>query len=116
MKYLVVGAGLSGLMAAKTAAESGLSAVLLGKGIGAIQVLPGGIDVLGYYPEDAVTAHDDVRLALRRLIQERPDHPYVRVGEQDIDFFGESLLQPPIEGFCLFDKLICFRIGVPFFF
>jgi glycerol-3-phosphate dehydrogenase subunit B len=87
MKYdvLVVGAGLSGLMAAKTAAESGLSTVLLGKGIGAIQVLPGGIDVLGYYPEDAVTAHDDVRLALRRLIQERPDHPYARVGEQDID-------------------------------
>ena len=87
MKYdvVVVGAGLSGLMAAKTAAEDGLSTVLLGKGIGAIQVLPGCIDLLGYYPEDAVIPHDEVRLALRRLIQERPDHPYARVGEQDIE-------------------------------
>jgi glycerol-3-phosphate dehydrogenase subunit B len=87
MRYdvLVVGAGLSGLMAAKTAAESGLRTALLGKGMGAIQVLPGGMDLLGYYPEDAATAQHDVRLALRRLIQERPDHPYARVGEQDID-------------------------------
>jgi len=94
---VVVGAGLSGFMAAKTAAESGLSTVLLGKGMGAIQVFPGGIDLLGYYPEDAVTPHDDVRLALKRLIQERPDHPYARVGEQDIERALQSFcdLFPP---------------------
>ena len=102
MKYdvLVVGAGLSGFMAAKTAAEAGLSTVLLGKGMGAIQVLAGGIDLLGYYPENAVTARDDVRLALRKLIQERPDHPYARVGEQDIErAFGSFCDLFPPDGY-----------------
>ena len=54
MKYdlMVIGMGLSGLMAAKTAADHGLKTMVLAKGAGIFQVLLGGVDLLGYYPEE----------------------------------------------------------------
>jgi len=87
MKYdvIVIGAGLSGLMAAKTAAESGLKTMVLGKGMGLMHVWPGGIDLLGYYPEDDMAVQEEVRSVLRRVIQDRPDHPYARVGLDGIE-------------------------------
>ena len=87
MKYdvIVIGAGLSGLMAAKTAAESGLKTMVLGKGMGLVHVLPGGIDLLGYYPDDDMTVQKEVRSVLKGMIQDRPNHPYARVGLADIE-------------------------------
>lgn len=82
---IVIGAGLSGLMAAKTAAESGLKTAVLAKGMGMMHVSAGGIDLLGYDPEDGMAVQEDVRSALGRLIQDKPDHPYASVGLDDTE-------------------------------
>ena len=47
---IVIGMGLAGLMAAKTAAEEGKTVLLIGKGMGTAHTYTGCIDVLGYYP------------------------------------------------------------------
>lgn len=87
MKYdvIVMGAGLSGLMAAKEAVESGLNTLILGKGMGMMNTLPGAIDLLGYYPGDNTRVQEEVHPGLRKLIHDQPDHPYARVGINDIE-------------------------------
>lgn len=82
---IVIGAGLSGLMAAKTAIESGLKTMVLGKGMGMMHIFPGGIDLLGYHPENDMAVQEEVRSGLSRLIQDKPNHPYARVGLEDIE-------------------------------
>jgi glycerol-3-phosphate dehydrogenase subunit B len=47
---IVIGMGLSGLMAAKTAAESGQKVLIIGKGMGSISLFSNTIDVLGLPP------------------------------------------------------------------
>jgi glycerol-3-phosphate dehydrogenase subunit B len=81
---LVIGMGLAGLMAAKTAADHGLKTMVLGKGAGLFQVLLGAVDLLGYYPEENPEMLEDVHAGLENLIQDHPDHPYARVGLEDI--------------------------------
>ncbi len=82
---IVMGTGLSGLMAAKTAADNGLKTMVLAKGLGMMHASMGGIDLLGYYPEDSTEMLENVRPALEKLIQDNPDHPYARVGLEDIE-------------------------------
>ena len=82
---IVIGMGLSGLMAAKTAADHGLKTMVLAKGAGMFQVLLGAVDLLGYYPEENPKMLEDVRWGLENLIQDHPDHPYARVGLEDIE-------------------------------
>ena len=77
---LVIGAGLSGLMAAYHAAKAGLSVRVIAKGLGALHWDAGTIDVLGYLPgSDA---------AVNRPIKQRasldPTHPYNLVDELDV--------------------------------
>jgi glycerol-3-phosphate dehydrogenase subunit B len=76
LDLLIVGAGLSGLMAAYTAASAGLRVRVVNKGLGAMHWTAGTIDVLGY-------AHDRQREAVRRpleavvkFLQEHPEHPF----------------------------------------
>jgi len=82
---IVIGMGLSGLMAAKTAADHGLQTMVLAKGAGMFQALLGGVDLLGYYPEDNPEMLESVRPALENLVQDHPDHPYAKVGLEDIE-------------------------------
>ncbi|MCB9421800.1 MAG: glycerol-3-phosphate dehydrogenase subunit GlpB [Ardenticatenaceae bacterium] len=49
---LVIGAGLSGLTAAYTAAKAGLQVKVIAKGLGALHWSAGTVDVLGYLPGD----------------------------------------------------------------
>jgi glycerol-3-phosphate dehydrogenase subunit B len=53
MRYdlIVIGMGLSGLMAAKTAAEANQKVLLIGKGMGSLCLFSNTIDVLGQIPE-----------------------------------------------------------------
>jgi len=81
---IVIGMGLAGLMAAKTAAERGKRVLLIGKGIGTAHTYTGCIDLLGYYPAQSSSPVENPFESLRRLIEERPDHPYARVGAPDI--------------------------------
>jgi glycerol-3-phosphate dehydrogenase subunit B len=82
---IVIGMGLSGLMAAKTAADHGLKTMVLAKGAGMFQVVMGGVDLLGYYPEENPVVLEDVRPGLENLIRAHPDHPYAKVGLEDIE-------------------------------
>ncbi len=44
---IVIGMGLSGLMAAKTAVEMGKKVLIIGKGLGTLSILSNTIDLLG---------------------------------------------------------------------
>ena len=76
---IVIGMGLSGLMAAKTAAELGKKVLIVGKGLGALSILSNTIDVLGVLPETAT-----MKDGLSQWIEEHPEHPYGKVGLEKI--------------------------------
>jgi hypothetical protein len=71
---VVIGAGLAGLTAAITAAESGARVHVLAKGHAATHWGPGGIDVAGI--PAAATARDGIR-----LLAAQPGHPYAFLGD-----------------------------------
>jgi len=89
---IVIGMGLAGLMAAKTAAEGGKSVLLLGKGVGRAHMHTGCIDLLGYYPSGSSVSVENPFEFIGRLIEERPNHPYARVGIPDIRMALTSFL------------------------
>ncbi len=72
---LVIGAGLSGLVAGIAAARQGARTRIVATGMGAMHWTPGTIGVLGYLPggKDPVKSPLD---ALDSLAQARPRHPY----------------------------------------
>jgi glycerol-3-phosphate dehydrogenase subunit B len=76
---IVIGMGLSGLMAAKTAAEMGEKVLIVGKGLGALSILTNTIDVLGVLPETV-----KMKDGLSQWIEEHPEHPYGKVGLEKI--------------------------------
>ena len=69
---LVIGAGLSGLTAAYTAAKAGLQVKVIAKGLGALHWSAGTVDVLGYLPGD----EKPVRQPLAVLNALPAGHPY----------------------------------------
>jgi len=81
---IVIGMGLAGLMAAKTAAEGGKRVLLLGKGVGRAHTHTGCVDLLGYYPPRSSVPVENPFEFIGRLIEERPNHPYARAGAPDI--------------------------------
>ncbi|MFN2488383.1 MAG: glycerol-3-phosphate dehydrogenase subunit GlpB [Actinomycetota bacterium] len=87
----VIGAGLAGLSAGLRLAESGKRTVVVAAGMGAIQLAPATIDVLGYAPE-RVTAP---ATALQDFATAHPEHPYARVPVEaiaaSIEWFKERV-------------------------
>ncbi|HEY53537.1 MAG TPA: glycerol-3-phosphate dehydrogenase subunit GlpB [Caldilineae bacterium] len=77
---LVIGAGLSGLMAAYHAAKASLSVRVIAKGLGALHWDAGTIDVLAYPPDSAGV----VNRPLDQLAALPPTHPYRLLDEADI--------------------------------
>jgi glycerol-3-phosphate dehydrogenase subunit B len=80
---VVVGAGLAGLMAAYTAAQAGRKVQIVAKGLGALHWSSGGIDVLGYYPDDKTPVQRPLE-TLAELAKAEPAHPYAFVGEPGV--------------------------------
>jgi glycerol-3-phosphate dehydrogenase subunit B len=81
---IVIGMGLAGLMAAKTAAEEGRRVLLIGKGVGTAHTYTGCIDLLGYYPSGSSVPTETPFQSLGQLFEENPEHPYTLVGESEI--------------------------------
>ncbi|MGQ9508251.1 MAG: anaerobic glycerol-3-phosphate dehydrogenase subunit GlpB [Thermodesulfobacteriota bacterium] len=90
---IVIGMGLSGLMAAKTALDLGKRVLIIGKGMGGITLFSNSIDILGKIPDTLL-----LKDGINKWIQENPKHPYTKVGveglEEAISFFV-SLFAPP---------------------
>ena len=76
---IIIGMGLSGLMAAKTAVDVGKKVLLVGKGMGALALFSNTIDVLGTLP-----ARTKLSEGLSRWVQDHPEHPYGKVGVEQL--------------------------------
>jgi glycerol-3-phosphate dehydrogenase subunit B len=77
---IVIGTGLSGLMAAKTAVETGARVLIVGKGTGSLCLFSNTIDVLGNLSEGTKMAN-----GLPRWIEDHPEHPYSKLGWEKIE-------------------------------
>ena len=101
---IIIGMGLSGLMAAKTAAEAGQKVLIVGKGMGSLCLFSNTIDLLGQCPIGTKTKD-----ALSRWIKDHPGHPYAQVGSERIQ---EALLSfislfPPPYSFHAIEHMNC---------
>jgi glycerol-3-phosphate dehydrogenase subunit B len=102
---IVIGMGLSGLMAAKTAAEAEQKVLIVGKGMGSLYLFSNTIDLLESLPKAKKTGE-----GLSRWIKDHPKHPYSKTGPEKIEEALSSFLSlfpPPYsfqsvgEGNCL---------------
>ena len=90
---IIIGMGLSGLMAAKTAVEMGKKVLIVGKGVGSLSLFSNTIDVLGSI-SNKMTLID----ILSQWIKDHPKHPYAKVGLREMDqalSSFTSLFPPP---------------------
>ncbi len=72
LDLIVIGAGLSGMLAAHTAARAGARVAIVSKGLGALHWSAGTIDALGYFPDEKTP----VSSPLAALPMLAPNHPY----------------------------------------
>jgi len=79
LDLLVVGAGLSGLMAAYSAAQAGLRVRVVSKGLGTLHWSAGTIDLLGYTPNDQQEPVYRPFELLEPYLQDHPVHPFALV-------------------------------------
>jgi glycerol-3-phosphate dehydrogenase subunit B len=102
---IVIGMGLSGLMAAKTAAESGQKVFIVGKGIGSLCLFSNTIDLLGQCPIGT-----KMKEALSQWIKGHAEHPYSKVGLERIEEALSSFVSlfPPPYSFRAIDHMNCF--------
>jgi glycerol-3-phosphate dehydrogenase subunit B len=81
---IVIGAGLSGFMAAEAAQNEGARVLLLAKGMGSLPLTTGCIDGLGYIPGNLKIAMPSLQNSLPELARNHPQHPYLKVGRDGI--------------------------------
>lgn len=87
---LIIGTGLSGLTAAAKAMESGKKVMLVAKGMGALGLSSGCIDLWGYGLDDPEQVCANPLVEVSRLQERKPKHPYnivLDVLEESISFF-----------------------------
>lgn len=72
---IIVGGGLAGMFSAVTAARRGRKVLLVAKGVGAIAVAGGNIDIMGYDEQ-----HRPVRSFQQAFASLPPQHPYSLLG------------------------------------
>jgi glycerol-3-phosphate dehydrogenase subunit B len=72
---IVIGTGLAGLSAARTAVEMGARVLVVGRGMGSLTLFGNTIDVLGAIPPGV-----NLDAGVTDWIGAHPDHPYARTG------------------------------------
>jgi glycerol-3-phosphate dehydrogenase subunit B len=94
----VVGAGLAGLAAGLRLAEAGRPVTVVATGMGAIQLAPGTLDVLGYAPDLVERPLE----ALPSFAEAHPHHPYAVLGptavRASVDWVLDHDLGQPLVG------------------
>ena len=81
---VVIGAGLAGMAAALFAVESGLKTVLVGSTAGEMLFASGALDLLGIHPIEQQKRWEKPWAGISSLIQDCPEHPYARLGLDNI--------------------------------
>lgn len=89
----VMGAGLSGMAAASFAAARGLKTAMVGWTRGEMLFASGLLDLLGVFPVDLKNQLDDPWRGIEGLIGDCPDHPYARVGLDNIRSAAKEFLR-----------------------
>jgi glycerol-3-phosphate dehydrogenase subunit B len=77
---IIIGTGLSGLMAAKTVAETGAKVLIIGKGTGSLCLFSNTIDVLGTLPKEM-----KMKDGFSQWIKDHPEHPYSKLDWEKIE-------------------------------
>ncbi|ABO51347.1 glycerol 3-phosphate dehydrogenase (quinone) subunit B [Desulforamulus reducens MI-1] len=93
---LIIGAGLSGLMAAAKAADSGKKVLLVAKGMGALGLSSGCIDLWGYSLDHPEEICQDPVQEIIKMVAAQKDHPYAKVWdvlEESLSFFQQICSQ-----------------------
>jgi glycerol-3-phosphate dehydrogenase subunit B len=85
LDVLVIGGGLSGLIAGWRVASHRKRVRVAAKGWGATHWGSGCIDVLGYAPSESITPVESPASAIDKMIAENPEHPYGLAGLDKID-------------------------------
>lgn len=93
---LVIGAGMSGLVAALAAARRGRKVTVLSRGVGALAIGSGCVDILGYVDGKIVTGHP-----LDAIASLPQSHPYRLLGRERV---AEA---------CTFLQDVCTAQGLP---
>jgi len=83
LDLIVIGAGLTGLMAAYAAAKGGLKVKVIAKGLGALHWSAGTIDVLGYYPDESAPVERPLQ-TIHELTKAQPQHPYALLNGMEL--------------------------------
>jgi len=102
---IVIGMGLSGLMAATTAAEIGKKVLIIGKGTGSLCLFSNTIDLLGVLPK-GIKIND----GLSQWVKDHSEHPYSKLEWERIKeaLFSFTSLFPPPYSFQNIDDGNCF--------
>ena len=99
-QLIVVGMGLSGLMAAMTAAQAGKRVLIVGKGMGSLCLFSNSIDLLGSLKGE------NVYEGIRVWVSDHPYHPYAKA--------GADRMSRPSPRFALFSPFpMLLRLSVP---
>ena len=81
---VVIGAGLAGMAAALFAVDRGFKTVLVGSTAGEVLFASGALDLLGIYPVEQLNHWENPWSGISSLIQDWPEHPYGRLGLENI--------------------------------
>lgn len=90
---VVIGAGLSGLMAAYTAAQAGLKTKVISRGLGSMHWGAGTIDVLGYDSDHVEEPVEKPLQQVQNLIKRNRAHPYARLSSGQLSSSLDDFLK-----------------------
>ena len=94
---VVIGGGLSGCIAAKTAKDAGKTVTIVFPNGGASELSNGSIDILGVLPGEKISVLGSYKDGMDDLLAEHPDHPYAVVKDSIED--GVAVLENMIGDF-----------------
>lgn len=89
---IVIGTGLAGLSATAFATAWGLKTIQVGLTSGGILFASGLLDLLGVHPLGTQNKWEDPWTGIASLIADQPDHPYARVGFENVQRAWKSFI------------------------
>jgi glycerol-3-phosphate dehydrogenase subunit B len=80
LDLLIIGGGLTGVVAARRARQLGLDVLVVAAAPGSLPYTSGALDLIAVYPTETKHYRPSPWEALAELVEHEPDHPYGKVG------------------------------------